>query len=386
VYIFGDLRQLHKFELDRPIAPKAHQPNSNPAYTPHPLHLPSAPETAYGHPHRHRQRRPGSFVSATNFSDATVSIYSRDIQPFSMMPRYIETNPIQGPSICPMLLEYCSNPENDAEWLRQQDLQQERRPSIEPLSRGSSTSTATFIAPFCSPSTTDISGYWDSEEILSMNAHWYRLRAREDLEKLGCEAARRQPLAEFDFDGLPPAPNKSTSAMSGQNSNSEPPWLNNSRHIQDPESDGGVVWSSLDDESPSRWKWLLDFVDRVQTRCSLKKWGRGTDDSGPVFLGGIPPYLTSSRTSANRRLPQHTTFKSKSILSISTFATMDSDTTKRVKKRSRFILPAFAVPLTRVLSPIIVRSQWEIVIRSAAFAFFITWVVCASLLAIPQRQ
>ncbi len=390
VYIFGDLRQLRKFELARPTS-QSQKSESRPRF-PQPIALPPPPIPAYGRSHRHRQKRPGSPVSVSDFSDTTLSIYPRDMQSFPLAPAYIETNPIEGPSTCPILLEYF-NPENDAEWLRQQELQreEERKMEVEPSSPNSFTSTATFIAPFCSPSTTDISGYWDSEEILSMNARWYRLRAMEDLEKLSHEAARRQPLAEFDFDGLPPPMGQRKTKLGRDGVDEyEAPW-NRSPQNQDPEQ--GVEQAAPDWEDverPSRWQWLLDFVDRVQTRCSLKKWGPnpGTADSpGPVFLGGAPPYLPSSKSST-RKLRSRLNSRSKSTLSISSYVTAESETTEgRVKKRRRLInaVPAFAVPLTKVLNPIIVRGQWEIVVRSAALAFLVSWVVCAALLAAPLR-
>ncbi|KAJ3564566.1 hypothetical protein NP233_g8213 [Leucocoprinus birnbaumii] len=390
VYILGDFRQLRKFELSRPTSTKSRNVNQRSNHPPQSTAFPSTPATAYGRSHRHRQRRPMSHISAIDFSDATKSIYTHEVHPFQMSPGLMEANPIEGPSTCPILLEYCSNPEKDAEWLRQQELQRTQEgssESAEPNSPDSFASTATFIAPFCSPSTTDISGYWDSEEILSMNARWYRLRAMEDLEKLGCEAVRRQPLAEFDFDGLPPAPAKSTTARSARSGNIEAPWVNTQPFPRQGGEGDDSSRSGWADEEPSRWIWLLNIIDRVQTRCSFKKWGRAsaTDGSGPVFLGGIPPYLSASRSSIGRL--HHAGAKSKSTLSISTYASSESHVSSRAKKRSRLMnaVPAFAVPLTRVLNPVIVRGQWEIVVRSAALAFLITWVVLGSLLAIPQR-
>ncbi|KAF5360470.1 hypothetical protein D9756_004728 [Leucocoprinus leucothites] len=389
VYILGDFRQLRRFELARQTAPKVHNPKQNSSFPPQPP-LPSAPAPAFGHSQRYRQRHPGSLAYATDFSGATTSIYSREVQPTQMSPGLMETNPIEGPSTCPILLEYYCNPDNEAEWLRRQELQRDQEQRLEsavPHSPGSFASTATFIAPFCSPSTTDISGYWDSEEMLSMNARWYRYRAMEDLEKLGCEATRRQPLADFDFDGLPPAPTKSMTAMSVRSESAEAPWLNN-QHALETNNCRNEPRFGWDDEEPSRWKWLLDITDRIQTRCSFKKWGHTstTDNSGPVFLGGVPPYLSTSRSSIGR--PHlHAASKSKSTLSISTYTTTESDISSRAKKRSRLVnaVPAFAVPLTRVLNPIIVRGQWEIVVRSAGLALLITCIVCALLLAIPRR-
>jgi hypothetical protein len=46
-------------------------------------------------------------------------------------------------------------------------------------------------------------------------------------------------------------------------------------------------------------------------------------------------------------------------------------------------VPAFASPLTRVLSPVVVRAQWEIVVRSGFVALLICWVILGSLLAVP---
>ncbi|KAA1469973.1 hypothetical protein DENSPDRAFT_858228 [Dentipellis sp. KUC8613] len=57
-----------------------------------------------------------------------------------------------------------------------------------------------------------------------------------------------------------------------------------------------------------------------------------------------------------------------------------------VRARERFVqtVPAFG-PLTRVLSPVVSRAQWEIVIRSASLALLISVVFVGALLAIPVR-
>ena len=66
-------------------------------------------------------------------------------------------------------------------------------------------------------------------------------------------------------------------------------------------------------------------------------------------------------------------------------STDESNVSRKVKKRFRIVnaVPAFAVPITRVLDPVIIRAQWEIVIRSAGFALLISWAICGPLLAIP---
>jgi hypothetical protein len=46
-------------------------------------------------------------------------------------------------------------------------------------------------------------------------------------------------------------------------------------------------------------------------------------------------------------------------------------------------VPAFASPFTRVLNPVVTRAHWEIVVRSAAVAGVISWIIIGCLVAIP---
>lgn len=379
VYILGDLRQLRKFELARPAAVR--KTTFQPWHYPHPqtIDLPSPPAAVHGRSHFPRQKRLGSSISVSGFSDAATSIYSREILPFSMASSHIEAKPIEGPSTCPLLLGHC-NSLNDTGWQRHQELHrdQEKRTEMTPRSHDSFSPTATFIAPFISPSTTDVSGYWRHEP---MSPQWYRLRVMDDTDSFTCKTAGRQPIADFDFDGLPPVMAKQQRADLPMDPDLEAAWSDFAQsqdfHPFDRDPPGS------DHEERSRWKSLLDFIDRVQTRCSFKKWGtNGENDPGPAFLGGLPPYLSSQSSSQRSRLH----INSKSTLSLSTYATTDTGSAERVKKQSRLMsaVPAFAVPLTRILSPVIRRGQWEIVVRSAGFAFLITCAVCAALLAIPR--
>lgn len=48
-------------------------------------------------------------------------------------------------------------------------------------------------------------------------------------------------------------------------------------------------------------------------------------------------------------------------------------------------VPAFG-PLTRVLSPVVSRAQWEIVVRSAFVALLVSLAIIGSLLAVPARH
>jgi len=47
-------------------------------------------------------------------------------------------------------------------------------------------------------------------------------------------------------------------------------------------------------------------------------------------------------------------------------------------------VPAFSSPLTRVLNPVVVRGQWEIVVRSAFIALLVSWIVLGCLLTVPD--
>jgi len=57
-----------------------------------------------------------------------------------------------------------------------------------------------------------------------------------------------------------------------------------------------------------------------------------------------------------------------------------------VRRQWRLVkaVPAFT-ELTRVLSPVIMRGQWEIVMKSFVMAIFLTWLILGCLLAVPVR-
>jgi len=357
VYIFGDVRQLRKFELTRPPA-AVKTKNINQNLVSKPIPTPRHPHKVFAHDEP-RHLSPLGF--ATSFADATN--YYENPATFSGM---IEMNPIEGPSTCPILSEYCSNPENDAEWLHQRQLywEGERQSESAGVPSASYAPTATFIAPFCSPATTDISGYWDSEEMHLMNAYSYRLRAMEDVEKLKYEVAHRQPIAEFDFDGLPPIPAKSS---------------RDSDHVDHRDESQGQDEPQLseDDQGPRRWEWFLVIISRIQARCSYKKWGVNQSSAlGPALLGGVQSSETPAQERSSHAASSPNVFSS---------STNESNVSRKVRRRFRIVnaVPAFAVPITRVLDPVIIRGQWEIVVRSAILALFISWAICGPLLAIP---
>ena len=176
---------------------------------------------------------------------------------------------------------------------------------------------------------------------------------------------RHQPISPFDFDALPPrTPNGDLTRLSTQY---ERDCCTPTPTIPPPPA------------SPS-------LMARIQSRCDIKRWRLQTGFLEPdqtssfASSSNFPanPYNSHIHTSKHKlRLPQpHDSSSEQKIL---------PPKEESVRKRFRLIqaVPAFAVPLTRVLSPVIVRGQWEIVVRSAAIAFLISWVLVGIFLAIP---
>jgi len=71
------------------------------------------------------------------------------------------------------------------------------------------------------------------------------------------------------------------------------------------------------------------------------------------------------------------------VLSSSSCRSDDPEKNARSRFRKVMSVPAFAVPWTPVLSPVIKRGQWEIVTRSLCCAFLISLIITGSLVAIP---
>lgn len=55
----------------------------------------------------------------------------------------------------------------------------------------------------------------------------------------------------------------------------------------------------------------------------------------------------------------------------------------RVRWKRALSVPAFRTPLTKILSPVVTRAQWEVVVRSGALAFVTSFVVIAIIVAVP---
>lgn len=392
VYVFGDLRQLRKFELLRPSISK---PRPLPAFRRPSVSLrPISANSIL--PIQNLSRKPttsryshnndvlNSHHQAPSIS-SNISRISRTASRSSnccniqISPAYYDGDTVDGPA--------CHAFYQDLDY---------RFPSsgVEsgistPLE--SSTATATFILPF-EPS--------DDEEDYGA-----------ERQNSAASAHPRPYNPPFDFDSLPRRLNHKTA--SGPHSHHE-----NFRH-EPPAAPAPAAYRHS--FNPPEARTPRGFLERMQEKCNIPRWRLQTgflesEDSinkknleRPMHAytqAHVWHQQESPSSPSNMILEKHSPEPSLSEISLTTPRArltskipsteskskdkMDDDnnsedTETKVRKRFRLInaVPAFAVPLTRVLSPVVVRAQWEIVVRSAIFAFLISWVVVGSLLAVP---
>lgn len=396
VYLFGDLRQLRTFELSRPPISK---PQPLPAFVkpivPRPLSTSNSilPIQSSDFRLQRAQSRGRTLSTSSGGSGRTgISTQSEGLTTsdsddgIEISQPYDDEDTIDGPATCTL---YYAAP----------DAVPERSPiddngPISP-SQTSFLSTASFIQPF-------------------------EIHDDDDLES-GVHPPSHQPVHSFDFDSLPRRP-KSRS----------PP-----RTVYQPTLRELTMPQRLPSPPPAAKP--AGFLARFQERCSVARWRLqpGYLETSDSSSRSIPPHPSSpywsshpgpqtpqaafSRPSNGRSLsvtsgPYRDNFdptqspnpalsipsrtyrpSSDSKLSETTKGngktrsdsmdvkdnqgTKEESVWKRFKKVKE--VPAFAVPLTRVLSPVVVRGQWEIVVRSAVIAFLISWVVLGVILAAP---
>lgn len=266
-------------------------------------------------------------------------------------------------------------------------------PDYDSSEEGEVTATASFIHPF----SYDIKG-----------------EVGDDVEA-GRSIASRQPVDPFDFDALPPKrPRFATGRYRGQ--------VN--RHLQVENADSknarksGKLRGAID--SLDKWASLgpKGLLSRWQTRCSpgnvvrvhierevngvpvciaeIEKekgwgigWGVAADSSesemsptGTFANSAFTfPNLVPSVTVASPTTP--TTVVSECYAETSGDKEVDVKLGWTVRFRKVRAVPAFAVPLTPVLNPVVTRAQWEIVVRSALIAAVVVCVVVGGLTGAP---
>ena len=158
-----------------------------------------------------------------------------------------------------------------------------------------------------------------------------------------------QPISAFDFDALPPR-------MFTTPASSMPALM----PLQ-PQHD--IFIEPEVENHPKTKRSARTFIERLQSKCNVNKW--------QVVVGGTPNNdINSSPTDLyTPQQPRRRVQKSEAMV--------------RAQFKLVKAVPAFASPLTRILSPIVVRGQWEIVIRSAFIALLVSWIILGSLLAVP---
>ncbi|KAG5648311.1 hypothetical protein DXG03_004883 [Asterophora parasitica] len=335
VYVFGDLRQLHKFELVRPPISKplpfSKQPISLPVTAPPPpphmvtpLTNPSRlsivpPSPVHVMDPRRLSRTPTissttSSIASCSSGSCSGSSYEISDPRIEISAAYYDTDPVDGPATSPIAPDYTFP-------LKVDDV--ERPDSL-------FTNTAAFIHPYDSAIDSD-SDY--------------------DIPNLPEE---RQRISSFDFDALP---NRSSGYCRS--------------HPISPSPEHEILEIKttvppLLKVSPST------LLEQIQFRCNVRKWFVVSRD-----VAADSNAARSPRSSFSITRPKSTTVVPRSHEKEKGQAV--------VKKHFKMVkaVPPFS-SLTRILSPVVVRGHWEIVVRSAAIAFFITWVVLGSLLAVPM--
>ena len=134
--------------------------------------------------------------------------------------------------------------------------------------------------------------------------------------------------------------------------------------------------------------WWWTFVERIETFCSpenavdvLEK-NEYEDDKARMKGKAIQERAVAQ--AGMHDFPPH----AQSVAPVSAVAPPRKGTRpsswREGLKKVYLAVPAFASPLTPVLNPLVKRAQWEIVVRSALMALFLSCIVIGSLLAVPE--
>ncbi|KAF7314190.1 hypothetical protein MKEN_00891200 [Mycena kentingensis (nom. inval.)] len=339
VYIFGDLRQLRKFELSRPAISKpqplvgSRHTLSGPGFVPVvpvPQPLLAAPSPA----HINSPRSVSRLSTSSGASSDSRSSCSGETGGIHVSPAYYDEDDVDGPATSPV------SPDNLGIFVSAPP------PSKEPLPLAAPeddlgfdfSPTAAFIHPFDEFPQDDQFG--GPPRILP---------------------EERQVLSPFDFDALPrywsaPAPSQQQQRS----------------------------------RTPSRASLTLSakaLIGRMQSKCiGAPRWAPPPPPTNAITTPEEPAGATTAET---EKPPHRGSVDSQAQAQgrppnpdAPARPRLDKSAVEKQFKRVRAV-PAFAVPLTPVLSSVVVRGQWEIVVRSALLAMLLCWVILASLLAIP---
>nr|GAT60371.1 predicted protein [Mycena chlorophos] len=316
VYIFGDLRQLRKFELARPAISKPQplslarfRPNMSSGFIPSiPVSQPRITIIPPQPAHVHSPRSVSRLSAASTASSETHSSYSEETDEIHISPAYYDEDDVDGPATSPVASEN----------LGIFALPPPPPPKIEVKDvEGGFMPTAAFIHPFDD---------FPAEDPDDQFAGPPRVLPEE-----------RQILSPFDFEALP-------------------------RTYVAQKAPRSPAQTNIDIKLS-----LKGFIGRMQAKCA-PRWvvptivGEDEKDNSP---DATEKRASRPNMDASRERPRP-----------------DKNAVDKQFKRVRAV-PAFAVPLTPILSPVVVRGQWEIVVRSMLFALLFSVSFVAVLLAIP---
>ncbi|KAJ3788345.1 hypothetical protein GGU10DRAFT_432440 [Lentinula aff. detonsa] len=360
VYIFGDLRQLRKFELSRPPISRPQPYRQRPVISSPIIGLP-VPRTQMismndsaedlgilpPPPAHTRFSRPSSRQSVYSRSTSSSDLSSSGSDGMiHISPAYYDPEPIEGPATSPGGILPVHSKQKSAF-----DDDDEDDVEGHPFS-----ATAAFIHPF---------DHYEDDD------YDFNSPNKPLVEE-------RQHVSSFDFDALPPPP-----AARVHPRPSPPPQtqsrISYSNHSHSPKDTSSlqlnpsIMVIQPEQEPVDKELTMRGFIRRIQSRCNINKW--------------LVMTSSNSTTDLNEKVPDD---PEKAEYERSNFP-RPHPSLQRDQKAGNFkrqfkmvkAVPAFASPLTRVLSPVVIRGQWEIVMRSMIIACFVSWIMIGILLAIP---
>lgn len=431
IYIFGDLRQLRSFELARPSIPPSRplsDQSSGKHIAPVPITRPPRPLLKIVTPDPPKD---GSLPSVSVGGKGTSAAEASSNSPVNTRSPYeihrdedddeddeddddeYETDDDDDdPQIEVSDAFYDEHPSPEgpatapADWFTTTRPQQQREAGAHPLwpdyertedGSANTHTTAAFIGPYV----------YDGSESDA------RAGGAADVEKPPSDASACQPLAEFDFDGLPPrkpstasvpplSPRMSSFAERRDNTHAGedervgrpgPVPSKAQAKVQTEKRGKGArspspSGSSMNDSVKARrwWSWWWwSFVERVETMCSPENAVDALEKEDALRMKRGEAHREGPWTISVRQYPPSSSpANSPPVSAPQPYRSRPSGGWREGLKRVYLAVPAFASPLTPVLNPLVGRAQWEIVVRSAAMALFLSCVVVGSLLAVPE--
>ncbi|KAL0578626.1 hypothetical protein V5O48_003369 [Marasmius crinis-equi] len=363
VYIFGDLRQLRKFELARPPISKPqpfHVPRQRPVISSPITGLPITPIIPLNRPPESRPSSLQSPIISPPLNGFPIPSFNPITPITPLPPAHIRTSS-RPPSPHSTISSGSCTPESES------DQSCYISPAFfdhNPVD-GPATGLLTFETEQGLPKST----FEHDDDSLFRTAtfiHPYEESDEDDDYPNKVHAEERQRVDSFDFDALPPRLPAPPVASPVSHSST-------SLHLAP-----SVMVVQPEPEPLEKSLTPKGFIRRMQSRCNLNKWLVMTSSHSSADLREKPSEEVPADSSEyNSNFPRpHPSFHRH-----------PGSRQRNVNLQEQFkmvrAVPAFASPLARVHSPVVVRGQWEIVVRSMVIACFVTWVILGSLLAVP---